>query len=143
MADKLWLYWEGRFYVSEGREWLTALLAVRPPAGPARAKALWAAGSLGLLQSDVAAATPLLEEGRRLARQMGDSAALAYARQFLGFAALYQGDMARSATLAEEGLRLHRIAGNGPGAAGALLHLGITRSFQAELAATRLLSVDS
>jgi predicted ATPase/DNA-binding CsgD family transcriptional regulator len=139
MAAQLWLYWEGRFHVSEGREWLTALLAVRPTASPAHAKALWAAGYLALLQSDVAAATPLLEESRRLARQIGDSAALAYATQFLGFAALYQGDMARSVTLAEEGLRLHRIAGNGPGAAGALLHLGITRSFQGDLdAAGRL-----
>jgi predicted ATPase/DNA-binding CsgD family transcriptional regulator len=135
MAAQLWLYWEGRFRVSEGREWLSALLAIQVPASPARAKGLWAAGYLALLQSDVTAALALLDESRRLAGQSGDCAALAYATQFLGFAALYQGDMARSVTLAEEGLRLHRIAGNGPGAAGALLHLGMTRSFQGNLEA--------
>jgi predicted ATPase/DNA-binding CsgD family transcriptional regulator len=139
MAAQLWLYWEGRFHVSEGRQWLAALLAIPAPATPARAKGLWAAGYLALLHSDVAAATPLLEESRRLAQRTGDYTALAYATQFLGFAALYQGEMARSVTLAEEGLRLHQIAGNAPGAAGALLHLGITRSFQGELETARRL----
>jgi predicted ATPase/DNA-binding CsgD family transcriptional regulator len=132
MAAQLWLYWEGRFHVSEGRRWLTALLAAPAPS-PARAKALWAAGYLALLHSDVTAAVPLLDESRQLAGQSGDDAALAYATQFLGFAALYQGDTARSVTLAEEGLRLHRIARNAPGAAGALLHLGITHSFRGDL----------
>jgi predicted ATPase/DNA-binding CsgD family transcriptional regulator len=133
MAAQLWLYWEGRFRISEGREWLSALLAIQTPPSPARAKGLWVAGYLALLQSDVKAAVPLLDESRRLARQSGDYAALAYATQFLGFAALYQGDMARSMMLVEEGLRLHRTVGNGPGAAGALLHLGMTRSFQGDL----------
>ena len=133
MAARLWLYWEGRFHVSEGRRWLTALLANPAPASPARAKALWAAGYLALLHSDVTAAIPLLDESGKLAAESGDHAALAYATQFLGFAALYQGDTATSVALAEEGLRLHRTAGNGPGAAGALLHLGITHSFQGDL----------
>jgi len=139
MAARLWLYWEGRFHLSEGREWLSLLLALQASPSPARAKGLWAAGYLALLQSDVTAALPLLEESRRLAAQTSDGAALAYATQFLGFAALYQGDLAKSVTLAEEGLRLHRLAGNGPAVAGALLHLGVTRSFQGDLdAAGRL-----
>jgi len=131
MAAQLWLYWEGRFRISEGREWLAALLATQTSPSPARAKGLWAAGYLALLQSDVATALPLLEESRRLASQSGDHTALAYATQFLGFAALYQGNMPRAMSLMEEGLRLHRLAGNGPGVAGALLHLGMTRSFRA------------
>jgi predicted ATPase/DNA-binding CsgD family transcriptional regulator len=139
MAAQLWLYWEGRFHVSEGREWLSPLLALQISPCPARAKGLWAAGYLALLQSDVTAALPLLEESRRLAGRTGDGTALAYATQFLGFAALYQGDLAKSVTLAEEGLRLHRLAGNAPAVAGALLHLGMTRSFQGDLdAAGRL-----
>jgi predicted ATPase/DNA-binding CsgD family transcriptional regulator len=143
MAAQLWLYWEGRFRISEGREWLTALLATQAPPSPARAKGMWAAGYLALLQSDVTAAFPLLEESRRLAGQAGDNAALAYATQYLGFAALYEGDIPRSTSLVEEGLRLHRIVSNGPGAAGALLHLGMTRSFQGDLQAAGRLYEES
>lgn len=65
LATGMWLYWQTRGGLDEGRRWLTTGLALEPPAGPRlRAAALWGLGWLAYHQADDAAAE---DAGRQLA----------------------------------------------------------------------------
>jgi predicted ATPase/DNA-binding CsgD family transcriptional regulator len=93
LAGDLWLYWDARGHLGEGRRWLAALLDACPVASPARARGLLAAGYLALGATDPATAVPLLEEAREVAAAVGADLTGALAVQFLGQAALFRGDL--------------------------------------------------
>jgi predicted ATPase len=80
LADKLFYFWDRRGYVSEGRTWLTTLLAHPGAATPtvARAKALRAGGLLAGHQSDFTEAHLFLEESVTLCRTLNDEYNLAW-----------------------------------------------------------------
>ena len=100
MAADLWLYWEARGHLGEGRRWLEALLRLpQPPA--VRARGLAAAGYLALAATDPGAAVPLLEEARDLGTETGQKFVTAMATQYLGQAALFRGEL----DAADRGLR--------------------------------------
>ena len=63
-------FWFTRGYVAEGREWCARILAKGAPAEPTLeyAKAVNAAGSLALHQTDFPAARTLLEQSLALSR---------------------------------------------------------------------------
>ena len=65
LAADLWLYWQARGHIAEGRRWLSDLLERRPEADAVRARSLWVAGHLALAQRDVEAAQALLEAADR------------------------------------------------------------------------------
>src|SRR5262249_31204963 len=71
LGRTLWRFWHTRGYLSEGREWLTALLAQAPAPTAARANALWEVGYLALLQNDLLAARSFFEDGLSAARELG------------------------------------------------------------------------
>jgi hypothetical protein len=76
MVGNLWRFWQRRGHVAEGREKVTAVLAL-PSADPAaRFAALEAAGGLAYWQADLQTAIGAYEEQERLAREMGDEGRL-------------------------------------------------------------------
>src|SRR6266699_3383160 len=129
MACDLWLYWETRGHLTEGRRHMDALLARAGSPCPLRTRGMWAAGYLALVQGDVPAASRLLEAALRAAVDQGDAETIAYASSFLGRAVWFLGDPARGLALTEEALARHRAAGDWQGMVLTLAQLGIMRAF--------------
>jgi predicted ATPase/DNA-binding CsgD family transcriptional regulator len=132
MACDLWLYWDTRGHLTEGRRRLEALLARVQRPGSLRTRGLWAAGYLALTQGDAAAADRLLEAALLAAHAQGDAEAIAYASQFLGRAVWFLGDPARGLALTEEALARHRAAGDWRGTVLTLVQLGVMRAFMGD-----------
>jgi predicted ATPase len=97
MAANMWLYWEARGHLTEGRRRLATLLGALPSHARVRAKALWVAGYLALGQTDVEAAAPLLQESLDLAAMTGDQESAAFSTQYLGLCKLFGSDLAGAA----------------------------------------------
>ncbi len=130
MACDLWLYWETRGHLTEGRRHMDALLAHAGSPCPLRTRGLWAAGYLALVQGDALAASRLLEAALRAAVDQSDAEAIAYASSFLGRAVWFLSDPARGLALTEEALAPpggRRLAGHGPDACAARDHAGVHR----------------
>lgn len=94
LAGSLVWYWYFRGYLSEGRSWLEAALAISNPAEVSvpRAKALSAVGALAYLQSDLAVARAWLQESLLIWEALDEKRGLAFALTFLGRVADRQGD---------------------------------------------------
>jgi predicted ATPase/DNA-binding CsgD family transcriptional regulator len=112
MACNIWLYWEARGHLTEGRRRLGVLLGALRPRDPLKARALWVAGYLALGQTDVQAAAPLLQESLDLATKLGDREAAAFATQYLGLSRLFAGDLAGASRLLEQAFDMQRKAGH-------------------------------
>jgi len=128
LAASLWFGWRGLGFLGEGRRWLDRLLAVGTEPTVTRARALWVNGSLAVLQGDVLAARPRLQESASLAGRLGDTSAQAYAAVFLGQVAMAEGDTATATDLLERGLAAHRAGDDPFGTALALIRLSLTAS---------------
>jgi predicted ATPase/DNA-binding NarL/FixJ family response regulator len=128
VAD-LWLYWQARGHLAEGRHWLAALLPLTPTPDAKRARALWVAGYLAVSQGDAGAGTALLDEALLLAREMGDRQIEGFALQYLGLAALFRLDWLQAAALLQQSVEVHEEVGE-PAAAFALADLGIVEAMQ-------------
>jgi non-specific serine/threonine protein kinase len=125
LASALWRFWYMRGYLSEGRNRLVAAQQSDSMISPTvRARALHAAGTLALAQSDYAAAQTLLEQSVTLRRELGDREGMAHSLTNLGAIARYQGDLETARTLFEESLALRREVGDRHGIADALAWLG-------------------
>ena len=92
LAADLWLYWQARGQVGEGRRWLTRLLAKCAEPTATRAKGLAVAGYLAAVQADPAAATPLLQEAHTVATALDEPGTAAFATQYLGLVELFSGN---------------------------------------------------
>ena len=99
MAADLWLYWQARGHVGEGRRWLEILLDAVAADAPVHARGLAAAGFLALSTFDPASAVPLLERAGAQAASTGQVPLEIFTTQFLGQAALFDGDLSRADTL--------------------------------------------
>jgi predicted ATPase/DNA-binding CsgD family transcriptional regulator len=133
MSCDLWLYWETRGHLTEGRRFLGLLLArVGADSPRLRARGLWVAGYLALVQGDGLAARGLLEEALAAGRGLGDEAAVAYATQFLGRAVWFTGEPAQGLALTEQALRRHRAAGDWRGIVLTLVQLGVMRTLMGD-----------
>jgi predicted ATPase/DNA-binding CsgD family transcriptional regulator len=141
LVEALWWFWLVRGRLTEGRAHLARLLAMPSAADPAelRAKALYAAGTLALYQSDYDAARARFAESVALRRSLGDSAGLAGALMSLGAAASQQGDLAAARGHFEEALSLQRALGDGLGTVQAIQNLANLLHESADLAGARRL----
>ncbi|MBA2532920.1 MAG: helix-turn-helix domain-containing protein, partial [Nocardioidaceae bacterium] len=73
LASRMWLFWQARGALAEGRDWLGTGLAVEPPAEPAlRASALWGLAWLAYHQADDDAAEAAGRDLAALAAELGD-----------------------------------------------------------------------
>ncbi len=125
VAGALERLWWVHAHLSEGRAWLSTLLAGNARAAdPIRAKALFAAGVLAYRQSDYAAATVHHTEALELRRRLNDVRGQAYSLNNLGNIALDQGDSARAESLYTQGLELRRALNDQWGIASSLNNLG-------------------
>ncbi len=90
LAGALWLFWDTRGHLAEGRAWLEKALS-RSGAGTsrARAKALIGVGWILISQGRYEMAVPLLEDSLALYRELGDKGGIAGALTNLGFASLF------------------------------------------------------
>ncbi len=127
LAAALSRFWFVRGYYEEGRMWLKDAMA---RAGASKrtaewAKALRAAGTLALMQSDYISARPLLEESLAIVRELGDRGAVAATLLNLANAAQIQGDLALAQSHSEEALTKFRELGSPRGAASALSTLAV------------------
>jgi DNA-binding CsgD family transcriptional regulator len=107
MAADLWLYWEARGHLGEGRRWLDRLLACSQPS-EVRARGLAAAGYLALAATDTDAAVVLLDRARDLAEEEGQPFVAAMATQYLGQAALFSGDLSAADRLLRQAAERYR-----------------------------------
>lgn len=125
LAGLLYMFWEVRGHVSEGRTWLEAALAKNADAQPAvRAKALNAAGVLARRQGDDAVAHTLLEESLAIYRALGDKERVASLLNNLAITAEIQEDYRAARSDFEEALGYYRELDDGWGMAMILNNLG-------------------
>ena len=103
LACDLWLYWEARGHVGEGRRVLQDLLEACGAPCASRARGLVVAGFLSLQMPDADHAVRLLTEGLAVAEAQREPFVAAMATQCLGQAALFRGEF-------EQAQRLHRDA---------------------------------
>ena len=145
LGKALLRFWMTRGYLREGRERLTALLALPSAQGhtTARADALNNSGWLACLQGDYPGASALFEESLLLRRELGDRPGIAVSLNLLGMVVFEQGDSAAATSLFEESLLLRRELGDKIGSAAALASLGNAASVRCEYAGARLLYEES
>jgi non-specific serine/threonine protein kinase len=125
MAADLWLYWEARGHLTEGRRRLGAVLPRVDASSAVRSKGLWVAGYLALGQTDAQEAVPLLQQALDAGLASGDDESVAFATQYLAQCRLFSGDLAIAEQLFDRAYRLH--LSNGHGAASfALTDLAVT-----------------
>ncbi len=133
LAADLWLYWQARAQIGEGRRWLARLLAscVEPTA--TRAKGLAVAGYLAVAQADSAAATPLLREAHALATVLGEPGVAAFSTQYLGLVEMFRGDFDDAEQLLRTAAAARRRLGQDRFAAFAMADVGAAAFFRGDL----------
>ena len=154
LAIALWWFWIERSYLSDGRRWMEAVLALdgaggqrgeAPHALPARTKAylLQVAGILAMAQGDHDHAVALHEEGMSVYREMGHKKGVSASLRELGFVAYEQGDYERAVRLHEESLTLAREFATTFGIAWSLRALADAVRGQGDLRRARMLLEES
>ena len=154
LAIALWWFWIERSYLSDGRRWMEALLALDGAGGrrgeaphvlPARTKAylLQVAGILAMAQGDHDHAVALHEEGMSVYREMGHKKGVSASLRELGFVAYEQGDYERAVRLHEESLTLAREFATTFGIAWSLRALADAVRGQGDLRRARMLLEES
>jgi predicted ATPase/DNA-binding CsgD family transcriptional regulator len=128
IASGLLFYWIAAGLLDEGRGWLQALLAKSSASPAARAEALCVHARLAVLQSDFAAAEPMLEEGCELARRLDEPVVLAQCQYAAGLAALIRHDLNGAVPLLEDSLARHRELSHAKGVANSLMYLATAYS---------------
>ena len=133
LAGALYLFWNTRGHLSEGRRWLEDAVAAGPDA-PTKvtSKALLGIGFLAMAQGDYARARVALVGALRLAREAGDTTLTMRALGIMSNLNLFEGmyDAAREA--AEELLSMARAVGDAVRTAIALNILGEVARLQGE-----------
>ena len=131
-------------YLSEGREWLTRLLAMTGPAASApshtvgRAQALEAAGRLALFQQDHAAARACMEESLALKRELGEERSIASSLYNLGMVVQSQGDYRQAEVLFAQSLAIGRSLGDAEIVATSLMRRGLMAHREGDYSTARL-----
>jgi len=142
LAVALGPFWEAHGYFSEGRDQLSAVLALDTGSVRTlgRAKLLARAAELAYRQSDFSATTDLAAESLEISRELQDEQGVASALIKLGDAAAESGDLARAAQCFDEALTIWTRIDDKRGMARALINLGFAalRAGDLQLANARL-----
>jgi predicted ATPase len=143
-ANGLWWFWLVRGHLSEGRRWLTDVLALDAGNQSAlRANVLNGAGTLARDQGDYAAALTLYEESLAIRRATNDPFGISYVLNNLGMVAWNQGDYPAAQRLHEESLAIRRTLGHPLSLAFSLNNLGLVLQSQGDDTAARALYEES
>ncbi|HTP07783.1 MAG TPA: tetratricopeptide repeat protein [Anaerolineae bacterium] len=129
LAAALWMFWQLRGFLKEGRSWLETALAQLDDAGlqldRVRAEALKGLGALALHQSDYAAAQAYFEKCLMVYEALDNQAEVANLLNNLGLVARHQGDHLRATYCFERSLALFRKIGHRQGVSWGLSNLGL------------------
>ena len=138
LASAVTPFWKQRGSLREGQDWLKRALEACPEGNPGyRTRALWGLGMLAILQGDVVAATPALEESLTLARAAQLPRAEAQALNMLGFVSIFNQDPLSALPLLEESVALARTVSDPSILANALLLYGRAHIFLGDADAAR------
>ncbi|MBI3998151.1 MAG: tetratricopeptide repeat protein, partial [Armatimonadetes bacterium] len=138
LAWALWHYWDVRAYLSEGREWLEAMLARGTAAPPAlRARALNGAGVLAYRQGDYERVAALCGEALALCEEHRDDWGRALALHYLAHVEQSRGDHSRAAELMAHSVEVYQRIGDRWGTALSMNCLGDVARSQADYAKAR------
>lgn len=132
MAADLLYHWITGLSLGEGRRWLERGLAACPRPDEPRARALWAAGWLAVIQADLPSARAMLRESRAIGERLGLDSVLAYVALYDGMVAMFDGDTEKAITCYEEALDRHRATGDPVGTVLALIRLSLAYSFRGD-----------
>ncbi len=144
LAGALHWFWAMRGYLSEGREWLEALVARNDSTSTAaRTKAVYGAGRLAFDQGDYGRAEALCQESLSQYRELGDKLGMALSLNTLGILARNRGDYGRAISLLDESLTLCRELGHKWALGETLNILGLTVRRQDDFERARALSEES
>jgi predicted ATPase len=112
LATALVPYWRRREHLAEGRERLSAVLALEGVSPTVRAGALYSAGLLAGEQEDGAGTRALLEESAAIYRELGEARAATVAQTALAVACQQVGDLASARAHLEDVLSEARRLGD-------------------------------
>ncbi len=141
LGAALFLFWETREYLTEGRDALGKLLRLPAAASPTRnrSRVLFAAGVLATEQGDYASADSLIAESLAIAQASNDPHGAAVSLNALAVNARDRGEIPRARALFEESLALWRQSGDPQAEARALSNLASVVRLQGDSARARLL----
>ncbi|MEU1476684.1 LuxR C-terminal-related transcriptional regulator [Streptomyces sp. NPDC005760] len=111
LAAALRYHWCADRFLGEGRRRLEHALASSPEPTSARARALWAAAWVALVQGDPAAADGWLTEAGELGDRLDDPAVRANVLGFRGTLALFRGHLEEAVPLFEGAVAAHTALG--------------------------------
>ncbi len=143
MAAALWRFWYARGHLTEGRAWLTEVLAQSPEQTVIRAEALNGAGVLAQTQGDYSAARALYEESLAIFRKLAHKRGIAACLNNLGLIAGDQGDHPKARALYEESLAMSRQLQDKPAIARLLNNLALMAQQRGDYAGARSLYDES
>jgi predicted ATPase/tRNA A-37 threonylcarbamoyl transferase component Bud32/Tfp pilus assembly protein PilF len=138
-------YWYFHGYWTEGRQWLSEMLALVDPYADAgsRAKALNAAALMAEFQGDGTAARPLAEQALSLSRESSETRETALALNTLAITAADHGNFALARKYLEESLAIRRELEDAALVASTLNNLGILSCWQGEFVSAQSLFDES
>ncbi|BBC30942.1 LuxR family transcriptional regulator [Streptomyces graminofaciens] len=128
LAAALRFHWCEGGFLGEGRRWLDHALAAAPEPGPDRARALWVAAWVAVLQRDHAAAYQWLDEAAELSERLDDRVVCAHVQSLRGTLALFSGRLEEAVSLLEEAVAAHMGTGEEIGAVYALIQMATAQS---------------
>jgi predicted ATPase/class 3 adenylate cyclase len=137
IGGALWRFWHLRGHFTEGRAWITELLA--RPSGlartAARAKGLNGIAGLVYWQADYELAATYWNESLSIWQEMGDRGQIGEVLYSLAYLAGVAGDNHRAMELFQESIELFREAGNRRGEGSARMSLGMIQGQEGEFEA--------
>ncbi|WP_105967780.1 helix-turn-helix transcriptional regulator [Streptomyces geranii] len=128
LASALRFHWCEGGFLGEGRRWLEQALAAAPEPTPARARGLWVAAWVAVLQCDHAAAHKWLDEAAKLGERVGDQVVRAHVVSLRGTLALFGGRLTEAVSLLEEAVSAHMETGEETGVVYALILMATAQS---------------
>ncbi|MGC1376444.1 MAG: tetratricopeptide repeat protein [Anaerolineales bacterium] len=127
IAGSIWRFWQIHGHVEEGAKSMSAILGrAEKRESPARAKALWGAGWLGMVMGTLAQSREYFEEGAAISRALQDDHYLGLSLHGLGAVARAQGDFDGSSVAFKESLPLFQSLQDTENVAWTFEHLGVT-----------------
>lgn len=114
LGGALWRFWQIHDHLREGRQHLAQILALPQTQAhtAARARALYGAGYLALMQGDYTSSQEYFEDNLAVARELNDAQLIANAIYGLGILARYREDHQSAVERLEESLVLFRQLGD-------------------------------
>ncbi|MFI1486441.1 ATP-binding protein [Streptomyces sp. NPDC020747] len=128
LAAALRFHWCHGGFLGEGRRRLDRALLAAPEPTPARARALWTAGWVALLQGDRPTADEWLAEAGDLVERLADPVVGAHVTALQGSSAVFRGQLAEAVSLFERAIAVHSAADGGAEAVFPLFQLAVTRT---------------